>query len=62
MNLTKSSFQHLPPLPESESDLLDGEESSVSEFEETTSASSEMEEGQVRRQSAPVGDTLLITF
>ena len=29
---------------------------------ETTSASSEMEEGQVRRQSVSFGDTILITF
>ena len=34
----------------------------MSELEETTSASSEMEEGQVRRQSVSVCDTLLITF
>ena len=43
-------FQSLPPLPESESDLLDGEGSSALEIEEMTSVSSEMEEGQVCHQ------------
>ena len=50
------------PLPESKSDLLDGEGSSASEIEATTSASSEMEEGQVHRQSVSACDTLLIMF
>ena len=34
----------------------------MSEFEETTSASSEMEEGQVRRQLVSACDTSLLTF
>ena len=52
----------MPPLPESESDLLDGNGSLVSELEESTSGSSVMEEGQVHRQSVSTCDTLLIMF